>query len=378
MAPPRSPDPRVPELQRQLAREIAERKKNEARLRKQNHALSVFNLMNVDVEQKATSLRSAATRIGTAYSVAAGRHKDALAKQDQVKAMETQLLFSILTVLTSGALSWATALVRLHGAAQAAGRMKGIEAIEALRAQVPRDYQSAMVALTQRMKDQLSRQVSARELFTTVLEDTVVAGVGELFGSMGPYYGAPAPSVPASQEPMEFQNGLEIQIDKVKLKALSFLHTMATKIKDMPDAAWDKYDDREFQTAYQDWQKEVNGLADEDDLPDDKTMADDLERLIWALWVPRLRTKEIYDQLGQRIESSYRISERVNTGELKEVDIYARVYKPVDDCFVRLGIETRKETDLRRDKEDKLLIAWGEKYLRNVQPWVSGEHKAKS
>ena len=122
--------------------------------------------------------------------------------------METQLLFSILTVLTSGALSWATALVRLQGAAQAAGRMEGIVAIEALRAQVPREYQNAMVALTQRMKDQLSQQVSARELFTTVLEDTAVSGVGELFGSMGPYYGAPAPSVPASQEPQEFQNGL--------------------------------------------------------------------------------------------------------------------------------------------------------------------------
>ena len=102
MAPPRSPDPRVPELQRQLAREIAERKQNEARLRKQNHALSVFNLMNVDVERKATSLRLAAIRIGTAYSVAAGRHKEVLAQQEAIKAMETQLLFSILTVLTSG------------------------------------------------------------------------------------------------------------------------------------------------------------------------------------------------------------------------------------------------------------------------------------
>ncbi len=371
MAPPRSPDPRVPELQRQLAREIAERKQNEARSRKQLHALSVFNLISVDVDHKATSLRSAATRIGTAYSVAAGRHKEALAKQDAIKAMETQLMFSILTVLTSGALSWATALVRLQGAAQAAGRVKGIEAIEALRAQVPREYQSAMVALTQRMKDQLSQQVSARELFTTFLEDTAVAGVGEFFGSMGPYYGAPAPSVPASQEPLEFQNGLEIQIDKVKLKALSFLHTMATKIKDMPDAAWDKYDDREFITAYQDWQKEVNGLADEDDLPDDKTMADDLERLIWALWVPRLHTKEI--------KSSHRTyhGEDFEYGR-REVDVYARVYKPVDDRFVALGIETQDETDLRRDKEDKLLIAWGEKYLRNVQPWVSGEHKAKN
>ena len=69
------------------------------------------------------------------------------------------------------------------------------------------------------MKDQLSEQVSARELFTTVLEDTAVSGVSELFGSMGAYYGAPAPSVPASEERQEFQNGLEIQIDRVKLKA---------------------------------------------------------------------------------------------------------------------------------------------------------------
>ena len=58
---------------------------------------------------------------------------------------------------------------------------------------------------------------------------------------------------------------------------------MITKIKDLPDAAWDKYADREFQTAYQDWQKEVNRLADDDDLHDDKTMADDMERLFWAL-----------------------------------------------------------------------------------------------
>src|SRR4051794_5329170 len=174
MAPPRAPDPRMPVSQKQFAREIADRKLNEARLRKQNHALSVFNLINVDVDQKATSLRLAATRIGTAYSVAAGRHKDALAKMEQIKAMETQLMFSVLTVLTSGALSWATALVRLQGAAQAAGRMEGIVALEALRAQVPREYQGAMVALAQRMKDQLSQQVSAREQFTTVLEDTTV------------------------------------------------------------------------------------------------------------------------------------------------------------------------------------------------------------
>ena len=371
MAPPRAPDPRMPVSQAQFAQEKAERIRNEGRLRKQNHALSVFSLINVDVEKKATSLVNAATRIGTAYSAAADNHKTALAQMQEIKAMETQLMFSVLTVLTSGALSWATALVRLQGAAQAAGRMEGIVAMEALRAQVPLEYQGAMAALSQRMKDQLSRQVSARELFTTVLEDTTAAGVGEVFGSMGPYYGAPAPSVPASQEPQQFQNTLVLQIGKVKIKALSFLHDMITKIKDLPDKEWDKYDDRAFTTAYEDWKKEAGGLADEDDLPDDKTMADDLERLIWALWVPRLHTKEMRSRYrlfhGEQFEYDRR-----------EVDVYARVYKPVDDCFVRLGIETQDQTDLSRDEEDKLLIAWGEKYLRNVQPWVGGGHQAKS
>jgi hypothetical protein len=373
MAPPRSPDPRMPVTQRQFAQEVAERKKkdaehelSEARLRKQNKALATFGLINVDVDKKATSLGNAATRIGTAYSKAAGNHKTALAKMTEIQAMETQLMFSILTVVTSGALSWTTALVRLQGAAQAAGRMEGIVALEALRAQVPRDYQGAMVALAQRMKDQLSRQVSARELFTTVLEDTSAAGVGEIFGSMGPYYGAPAPSVPASQEPDQFQNSLVLQIGRVKDKALSFLHDMITKIKDLPEPEWDKYDDREFTSAYQDWTKEAGGLADEHDLPDDQTMVDDLERLIWALWIPRLHTTPKETRCGWW------------TCDEVPVDVYARVYKPVDDSFVRLRILTQDQTDLSREDEYKLLIAWGEKYLRNLKPWVVGQHQAKS
>ena len=161
------------------------------------------------------------------------------------------------------------------------------------------------------------------------------------------------PLRPLPSEVADFQAAIQEILDGIPTTYAQQLETLMTlnfsnrrcftngrvnRIKDMPDAAWDKYDDRVFTTAYQDWQKEVDGLADVDDLPDDKTMADDLERLIWALWVPRLRTKEIFDRLGGRIESSYRISERVNAGELKEVDVYARVYKPVDDCFVRLGI----------------------------------------
>jgi hypothetical protein len=341
-----------------LERETAVRKK-------QAHATAVFNAMLIDVTRKGQRLRSAATRIGKAYSVAAGRHRDALAKQDQVKAMETQLLFSVLTVLTSGALSWATAVVREVQASVDASRLA---AIEALGAQVPA-YGGVLERLVQRLKEKHPQEVSARELMTTVLEDTLVAGVGELFASMGPYYSPPPPSTPANQEPLEFQDDLVSQIDDIEAPALDFLSRMANRIKDTPDAEWDKYDDRKFQTAYQDWQKEANKLADVEDLPDEKTMTDDLERLIWALWVPRLYTREVRTSSrvyhGEPFESQY------------EVDVYARVYRPVDDRFVALHIETQSDTDLPRQEEDTKLIAWGKSYLEKVKPWVKGEHQPK-
>jgi len=71
--------------------------------------------MFIDVTKKAQDLRSAATRIDKAYSVAAGRHRDAVSKQQKMKEMETQLMFSVLTVLTSGGLSWATELIKVAG-----------------------------------------------------------------------------------------------------------------------------------------------------------------------------------------------------------------------------------------------------------------------
>ena len=47
--------------------------------------------------------------IRAAYSVAAGHHNTALAKQASLDALKQQALFSVLTVVTSGAFSWVTA-----------------------------------------------------------------------------------------------------------------------------------------------------------------------------------------------------------------------------------------------------------------------------
>ena len=338
--------------------------KAQERDHKKAQALAVFNSMFIDVTKKAQDLRSAATRIGKAYSVAAGRHRDAVSKQQKMKEMETQLMFSVLTVLTSGGLSWTTELIKVAGAAKAASKIAAIENMAALYPPYPW-YKDAITKLIPRLKDKVTAQVSARELFTSVTKDTLSAGLGEVFSAMGPFYHPPAPEEPASQEPLEFQDNLVAQIDNVEGPALGFLKKMADKLKTMPDDAWDNYDDSEFQSAYQKWRNEAGQLADVNDLPDEKTMTDDVERFIWALWVPSLHHLEG----GGR---TYDFDSGMSYSNPPE-DVYERVRKPIDDRFVALGIETEDETDLPREQEDKKLIAWSRSYFGNVQPWINGK-----
>src|SRR5262249_18577474 len=124
---------------------------------------------------------------------------------------------------------------------------------------------------------------------------------------------------------------------------LIFLTKMAEKIKNTPDEAWDKYDDREFQTAYQKWQKEAEQLAGVDDLPDEKTMTEKLERFIWALWMP---------SLGPRLEQQSGCTYAGGGDAVcwdNEVEVYEAVRKPVNDRFVILGIEQGAAADRPRD-----------------------------
>jgi hypothetical protein len=331
MGPPTKPNDytwRIRQLEKQQKEDhekLQKVVKAQERDHKKAQALAVFGFMFIDVTKKAQDLRSAATRIGKAYSVAAGRHRDAVSKQQKMKEMETQLMFSVLTVLTSGGLSWATEFIKVAGAAKAVSRIAAIEKMAALYPPYPW-YKDAITKLIPRLKDKVTAQVSARELFTSVTKDTLSAGLGEVFSAMGPLYHPPSPEQPASQEPLEFQDNLVAQIDNVEGPALGFLKKMADKLKTMPDDAWDNYDDSEFQSLYH---REGGGRT--------------------------------YDFDTGRSYS--------NPPE----DVYERVRKPIDDRFVALGIETEDETDLPREQEDKKLIAWSKWYFGNVQPWINGK-----
>lgn len=229
----------------------------------------------------------------------------------------------------------------------------------------------------QTMKDVLAKQVRKREVLVTVLSDTAVAITGEAWASMGPYVYPPPPSEPAGDDPDLFRGKLIAQVDDVRDSAIMFLSKIIDDIQNLleniddPNTnsdVWDKYDDTKAQKAYQDFLEQADGLAGTALLPTEEKMADELEKFIWALWIPSL-----YHVDRHRVKRTYH-GEPLDYEV--ENEVYVPVRKPVNDRLVALGFETDDETDYNREKEDKLLIKRAEDYLRyEMKPWVSGKSR---
>lgn len=366
-------DQRLKDIERELQRQredLAAQQKTLQRQKKQLLALEVHADLDGQVKKKIGSLFQAAGRIGNAYAVAANNHNKAVANQEKVKALEEQKMFAILTVLTSGGLSWVTELVKTEKAAAAASRIAAMNTlVEEARISEAWGTVAALELKASKLKDVLNQQVSEHALMTDRLKTVAAAGLGKVLSPDDTSNSAPPPSEPASIDPDLFRGKLEAQIRAVEHVALNFLSALATKIRNCPEEAWDNYDDSQFQAAFRDWQNEANKLADADDLPKgDEVMANELERLIWALWIPRLRQVETWGS-GCHYKSIF--NWWCDSGG-KSVE-YVKVYDPVDNRFVALGIENQSETNDDRETEDKRVIRWAEAYMSNLKPWVGGK-----
>lgn len=404
--PPQPQPPKVPSRDDVQDAKLAHIKKameeQEARLRKQEkeleltkkktQALAALSAMTARVQEKMTDLRAAATLIGTAYSTAAKRHREAVAKQNQINVVKEQLMYAILGVFAGGALSWATEALKAANAAKAAQKVQRFETatteVDAARKVLEQARQNpgtfppsaSLIALREHVekhnlvqaKDHLSRLIEDMsrkafnwDRFITVTSSTVSTGVGQAF-QLATNYISPPSTEPVSEEPLEYQNSLVKQLDTVHLTILASLRKLADRIRDTPPEGFDKYNDADTRTAFQNWQKEANEFAGKNDLPSEATMADDLERGIWAAWMPALKTSEVRPgrcSYGGCVPTT-------------NIEVYVPLRKPVNDRFVALGIETEEQTDWNREKEDTFLIDWAGKFLQNVQPWVKGKTKA--
>ena len=149
------------------------------------------------VMARAESWQIAARNIGSAYATAA-RHTDALAKQDKIEALKTQLLFSVLTVATSGTLSWVSSGLPLGE--KYPERLKLIEAVE----------------------------------------DAAQASAGEVFSAMGPLIKT-SQGESVSIDPLMFQNERENAVSEAKIKVLQLQPDQALGWAASPLENWDNY-----------------------------------------------------------------------------------------------------------------------------------------
>jgi hypothetical protein len=337
---------------------------------------SILNRMHIAVHDKMTDLQAAALVIGNAYSNAWHRHKDAVDKQARADAAEAQLVFSILTVLTSGGLSWATEFVKMGAAAGAVSRTEALENMVNTVARQGSPASGVVGALrvqAMNLKDVLARQVSKRELWTNGVSATLTAIAGEAFSALGPFWGPPAADEVVSQDPGDFKDNLFIQIYQDAVPAMHALKTLADRVSDLasniddPNKPWElfeKFDKVEAEGRFQDFIWQADQLAGLNDLPSEKQMTDELERYIWAIWAPGLHTvvhRRSYDfDTGMSFDGG-------------DDDEWVALRSDVDRRFIALGIETEKETHDDANDGDRRLIKWAADYLQNVQPWIRGK-----
>jgi hypothetical protein len=256
------------------------RKELEQNLKRQdNRTRAILKLSSFQdtVLASAEDWQKAARLIGSAYATAAARHKDIVDKQAKSDALDTQILFSVLTVAASGALSWVSG--RLQQKAEQAAQ----DALKKLKVQFNRELDLKARVRIQHKMDRI-HALPTQKLLMEAVEDSAQAGVGEILSANGPLIFPPT-IAPVSQEPQVFQDDLENRVGDVKKKVFQAFATIKGQWAAAPLDSWDTYDEVKQLKEHQSWQKAADELAGADDLPDWDWMAKELERGIWAKYV---------------------------------------------------------------------------------------------
>jgi hypothetical protein len=237
--PKQSSTPRVDALETQVRR-----------LQNQGKAILHLDSFKEEVMARAAGWEQAALKVGSAYAIAAKNHIDAVEAKKKMDAIQSQMMFSVLTIATAGGLSW------MSGAANAA------------------------------------KMINTERLLTKVLLDTVSAAGGEVFSGNGPGIAqrVPTPDQTAvSEDPLVFQNQRVARLKSSEQKAHLQFKAWTEALMSTDQAMWDTYDEQKQVAGYQEWVKKADLLSGDDKLPSIEEMAAELERGFWSRWAPALK-----------------------------------------------------------------------------------------
>jgi hypothetical protein len=344
MAPPAAP--KKPTLQQQiddLKRLEDEDRKNIAREKKHNIAQDLLHEFYFKVIGKVGRWTVCANNISIAYVRAAKNHRDALSKVDKINNFRTSLVFSAISLLTSGAFSlvWGAAV------------------------------------------DVVKQQL------LNPLKDTVSAGFGGI-GNIGPAAvvlpgPADAPKTTTDDavgvmingkyqdmEPEEFKTTIDSKVQTwVSDTHLQFAN-WERDMRLMDDSAWDNWDQDRQQQAYDDWWAKASkwwGMKDTSQTPTEQEkhitdLAKDAERVMWANWIPRLKTESIMTSGGNAYDWGYA------EGVGEKVANYEGVKGPIEERFTALNILQEAGTTISMwhsaESEDTKLINWAANFLQKA------------
>jgi hypothetical protein len=324
-----------------LAQKEAADQKRLERGEKRDRALFLLHAFQFNVMGKVELWTTSARNISSAYVRAAKNHRDALAKVTNIKALEAQLLFSAITMVTSGLFSlvWSA---------------RGLNA--------------------------------ATDLLTPVLKDTVMAGFGEEFSAIGPPKAAlpkPASAAPTTdddavnKEPQEFHDFVMKKIDRWKANTQFLFARQWQDLQKMDESAWDKWDEGSQQDAYDGWWQEASKWwgfkVGDSEAEDEKQIADlayDMERGMWAVWMRRLINLEwkedpLQDHPRVDADDQHRFERQV-------VD-YEGVRGPIAERFTELNILKEAGTTIEwyhsAKSEDIKLLHWAIQFKSNPPSW---------
>jgi hypothetical protein len=218
------------------------------------------------LEMKRTAWTIAARTIGSAYCMAYETHVKAVESAAKEAALHESIAFGVLTAITVGALGW------LGEASKAAS--------------------------------------SFRKLMAAGLEDTIQTALGEGFDVIQAGVAPTAKTV--AKSPLIFQNSLLNSLDDQWKQVLAFFIRVRARLFESELERFDTVTPKRLEAEMNKWLKR-NKFMVEPKVQDQKEMQNEIERGIWAKWVPCLKViipsgprtlaVELYEKPGTPVEA---------------------------------------------------------------------------